>query len=131
MPQVVWEVWVSASDDRVCTECAARAGLLFRRGRGPQPPLHPTCRCSRAPAFVQVVDEPFDPPPDLPPGLPPGLPPWWLLLIRGPSEPEPELEPEPEQAPPAPPPVGDGWEDGWHDDLWWRWLIGGGGNDEP
>lgn len=110
MPQIVWEMWVSASDERVCAACAARNGQLYRQGEGPHPPVHPFCRCKRVPAFVQTVEDPASapgqggqpvdvedllPPPDpempAPPPQPPRWPPifWW---------PEPwEREPDPEE----------------------------------
>ena len=115
MPQIVWEMWVSASDERVCPACVARNGLLFRQGEGPQPPVHPLCRCHRAPAFVQTVDDPAampgqggkpvsvedlipdtpgSPPPEILPSEPPRPPViWWPLpWPREPEMPEEEEE---------------------------------------
>lgn len=33
----------------VCPVCSPLNGLRFERGRGPVPPLHPHCRCTRTP----------------------------------------------------------------------------------
>jgi hypothetical protein len=43
-----WEtVFVTAEDERVCPICAPLDGQRDPIGRGPQPPLHPLCRCDR------------------------------------------------------------------------------------
>jgi len=45
---VIWQIWESNGDDRVCPICSPMQGQLFIVGNGPQPPLHPNCRCQRA-----------------------------------------------------------------------------------
>ena len=44
---VIWEVWFTVRDERVCPECGPLHGQRFQRGHGPQPPLHTSCRCIR------------------------------------------------------------------------------------
>jgi hypothetical protein len=53
-PRVVWTRWITAGDERTCPECAPLDGTLWRDGEGPEPPLHPNCRCVRVTAFVEV-----------------------------------------------------------------------------
>ena len=48
----VWTRWATAFDERVCPVCAPYAGRAWPEGEGPQPPLHPHCRCERRVAFV-------------------------------------------------------------------------------
>jgi hypothetical protein len=48
----VWTRWETASDEKVCPVCGPYAGRVWRAGEGPQPPLHPHCRCQRAFAFT-------------------------------------------------------------------------------
>jgi hypothetical protein len=100
MPQIIWEYWLTASDERVCRSCAARDGLLFRQGEGPQPPVHPFCRCRREEAFVQVVDDP-----DSLPGQGGKPVPVEDLIPDTPSAPPPAILPEPGPQPPRWPPI--------------------------
>jgi hypothetical protein len=48
----VWTRWETASDDRVCPVCGPYAGRSWPAGSGPEPPLHPNCRCARRYAFT-------------------------------------------------------------------------------
>lgn len=48
----VWTRWETASDEKVCPICGPYAGRVWRAGDGPQPPLHPNCRCQRVYAFT-------------------------------------------------------------------------------
>lgn len=48
----VWTRWETASDEKVCPICGPYAGRVWRAGDGPQPPLHPNCRCQRVFAFI-------------------------------------------------------------------------------
>ncbi len=48
----VWTRWDTASDEKVCPICGPYAGRVWRAGDGPQPPLHPNCRCQRVFAFT-------------------------------------------------------------------------------
>ncbi len=50
---IVWSRWTTASDERTCPECAPLDGLAWPDGAGPVPPLHPSCRCARLPAFTE------------------------------------------------------------------------------
>lgn len=44
---VTVEVYTVRSDGRACPECGPYDGSLWDEGDGPQPPLHPNCRCRR------------------------------------------------------------------------------------
>lgn len=44
---VIFEVWRTNEDERVCPICGPFAGLEFQAGDGPTPPLHANCRCVR------------------------------------------------------------------------------------
>ena len=71
--EIVYEEWRSALDERMCWDCGALAGRVFRADLGPHPPLHPNCRCARvyfSSAYVTV--------PDPPEGMPPA--PWPLPI---------------------------------------------------
>jgi len=46
---VVVEKWYAASDELTCAVCKGLDGLIFTEGSGPQPPIHPRCRCTRDP----------------------------------------------------------------------------------
>jgi hypothetical protein len=48
----VWTRWETASDEKVCPICGPYAGRTWRATDGPQPPLHPNCRCQRVYAFT-------------------------------------------------------------------------------
>ena len=48
----VWTRWETASDEKVCPVCGPYAGRVWRADDGPQPPLHPNCRCQRVFAFT-------------------------------------------------------------------------------
>jgi hypothetical protein len=47
MPWYEIEVYQTEGDDRVCPRCQKHKGKQYRKGEGPQPPLHPDCRCRR------------------------------------------------------------------------------------
>lgn len=38
--------WVALPSERICTQCAARNGKIYKVKEFPQIPLHPRCRCS-------------------------------------------------------------------------------------
>jgi hypothetical protein len=44
---VVWTVWRTAADERVCPVCGPLDGMEWPSDVGPQPPAHPNCRCQR------------------------------------------------------------------------------------
>ncbi len=48
----LWTRWQTSFDERVCPHCAPYAGRVWRIDDGPQPPLHPNCRCQRRYAFT-------------------------------------------------------------------------------
>ena len=48
----VWTRWETASDEKVCPICGPYAGHVWKKDDGPQPPLHPNCRCQRTYAFT-------------------------------------------------------------------------------
>lgn len=48
----IWTRWETAFAERVCPVCASYAGHAWPGGEGPQPPLHPRCRCRRRFAFI-------------------------------------------------------------------------------
>ena len=52
---IVYDVWLTQADERVCPECGPLAGVIFREGFGPQPPLHVNCRCTRSPDHSEFV----------------------------------------------------------------------------
>lgn len=41
------EIWLATLDYRACLRCGSLDGQVFERGKGPQPALHPRCRCLR------------------------------------------------------------------------------------
>ncbi|HEV2529175.1 MAG TPA: hypothetical protein VGT61_12080 [Thermomicrobiales bacterium] len=49
---VTVEVWETIPDGRACPECGPYDGTRWDEGEGPQPPLHPNCRCRRVPHHV-------------------------------------------------------------------------------
>lgn len=50
---VVFEVWRTSGDERVCPVCGPLAGLEYEAGAGPLPPLHGNCRCVREASRVE------------------------------------------------------------------------------
>ena len=48
----VWTRWQTAADEKVCPICGPYAGRAWKAADGPQPPLHPNCRCQRVYAFT-------------------------------------------------------------------------------
>ncbi len=50
---VTVEVYTVRMDGRACPECGPYDGSLWDEGDGPQPPLHPNCRCRRLPHHVE------------------------------------------------------------------------------
>jgi hypothetical protein len=50
---VTVEAWRVRHDGRECPECGPYDGSLWDEGEGPQPPLHPNCRCRRVPHHVE------------------------------------------------------------------------------
>jgi hypothetical protein len=52
---VIWETWRTSGDERVCPICGPLAGLEFKAGDGPMPPLHTNCRCTRETTRVEWV----------------------------------------------------------------------------
>jgi hypothetical protein len=62
--RIEWEIWETNGVD-ACDRCRALHGQLFRRGEGPQPPLHnfsgPPCKgCKRRWHHTEVVDAASD-----------------------------------------------------------------------
>ncbi len=43
------ERWETAQDERVCSICAPRHGLVWPKGQGPECPAHVRCRCAKRP----------------------------------------------------------------------------------
>ena len=52
-----WEIYRTAKDDEVCENCAPFDDQIFRSNMGPQPPLHPHCRCKRE--FIDPESDEF------------------------------------------------------------------------
>src|SRR5690606_37859685 len=50
-----WEEYRTAQDERVCPVCGPLHGARYIEGVGPQPPLHPGCRCRRVYAYSECV----------------------------------------------------------------------------
>lgn len=50
---VIFEVWRTSGDERVCPVCGPYAGLEFEAEFGPMPPLHGHCRCLRVTSRVE------------------------------------------------------------------------------
>lgn len=50
---VIWEIWRTSGDERVCPVCGPLAGREYRAGEGPEPPLHGNCRCVRIASRVE------------------------------------------------------------------------------
>lgn len=48
----IWTRWETASDEKVCSICGPYTGHVWKKDEGPQPPLHPNCRCQRVYAFT-------------------------------------------------------------------------------
>lgn len=53
-----WTRWETASDETVCPICGPYSGRVWRANDGPQPPLHPNCRCQRVYAFTTWTSSP-------------------------------------------------------------------------
>jgi hypothetical protein len=51
----IWTRWQTASDEKVCPICGPYAGRVWQEDDGPQPPLHPNCRCRRVYAFTTWI----------------------------------------------------------------------------
>ena len=51
----IWTRWQTASDEKVCPICGPYAGRAWKENDGPQPPLHPNCRCQRVYAFTTWI----------------------------------------------------------------------------
>ena len=51
---IVWTVWRTAADERVCPVCGPLAGSEWPSDTGPQPPAHPNCRCQRLVSRVEL-----------------------------------------------------------------------------
>jgi len=50
MKIVIFEIFLSFrnKDGKIaCPECLPFVGKIYRKGVGPQPPLHPNCNCFR------------------------------------------------------------------------------------
>ena len=50
---VTVEVYTVRADGRACPECGPYDDSLWDEGEGPQPPLHPNCRCRRLPHHTE------------------------------------------------------------------------------
>ena len=50
---VIYEVWQTSGDERVCPVCGPLAGREYEVGIGPMPPLHHGCRCVRETSRVE------------------------------------------------------------------------------
>jgi hypothetical protein len=55
---VVYETWAITADERTCKECLSMLGQVWREGEGPQPPLHPGCRCRRVFHHIEWIAKP-------------------------------------------------------------------------
>ncbi|MDI3340857.1 MAG: hypothetical protein QJR03_10020 [Sphaerobacter sp.] len=53
-----WDEYRTVQDERVCPVCGPLHGRRFVRGTGPQPPLHPGCRCSRVEVWAECISRP-------------------------------------------------------------------------
>lgn len=42
-----FEQWITVMDEGTCKVCAYLDGSILPAGSGPQPPIHPKCRCKR------------------------------------------------------------------------------------
>lgn len=98
---MVYEIWLAWQDHAVCQRCAELHGHIFPRGQGPQPPLHPGCRCSREVYYISQGDEPPLPVPEI-------APEWWFIN----DIPDPRPRPRPKPA-----------RDPWDIIGWWDNLI--------
>lgn len=50
---VVWTIWRTSGDERVCPVCSPLDGAAWPLEEGPQPPLHVNCRCQRVVGWVE------------------------------------------------------------------------------
>jgi len=48
-----WQ-FVATLDDRTCPTCGPLDGNVYGLGEGPQPPIHPQCRCTSVPALDEA-----------------------------------------------------------------------------
>lgn len=65
MGKVVYERFVTVQDERTCVICRPLNGQIFVRGFGPQPPMHPNCRCRREEYISVIIPGPgTDPDPE-------------------------------------------------------------------
>jgi hypothetical protein len=55
---IIYERWVTQNDFKVCAVCSSLGGKVFVQGTGPQPPIHPNCRCRRVEVSRVLVIEP-------------------------------------------------------------------------
>ena len=83
---MIYELYLSMADHAVCNECLSHHARVYPRGSGPQPPLHPGCRCSREFYYTSQSDEP-------PPPLPYTDPAWWFINDQ--HDPRPHSKPSP------------------------------------
>jgi len=44
---IIWQIWQTSSDERVCPICGPYQGRIYLASDGPFPPLHANCRCQR------------------------------------------------------------------------------------
>ncbi len=51
-----YEVWTAVLDSGVCFACASEDGQRYKTTEGPQPPLHPHCRCVRLPVLKSAKE---------------------------------------------------------------------------
>ena len=52
----IWEEWYCYFRENSCDRCRGLHGQLFRKGEGPQPPLHNGCTCQRIAHHTEIVD---------------------------------------------------------------------------
>lgn len=50
---VIFQLWRTNGDERVCPVCGPLAGREFEAGVGPEPPLHVNCRCQRVQSRIE------------------------------------------------------------------------------
>ena len=43
--RVQYVQWDATNDERTCSYCEARHGMVWKLGEAPRPPIHPHCRC--------------------------------------------------------------------------------------
>lgn len=52
---IEWEQWFCYFRENSCDRCKGLHGKLFRKGEGPQNPLHDGCTCQRIPHHTETV----------------------------------------------------------------------------